>query len=131
MPNPRLMQSWQRAQPCQTMILSSICYGRSWSRIQRVSHLNLQPNLTFDEFFDLVNQEEQLQKRMASLSLSSGVALATDRVTEDHSNNSNNRYNGNNNHRNNGRGRGRGRIWNNGRGHWDRDSGWRNNRDPT
>ncbi|KAM1723462.1 uncharacterized protein LOC126606888 [Malus sylvestris] len=42
--------------------------------------LHLRQTLTFDEFFDLLLQEEQLQKRMEALSLLNGVALATDRV---------------------------------------------------
>lgn len=45
---------------------------------------HLRQTLTFDEFFDLLLQEEQLQKRMEALSLSNGVALAIDRVAQNH-----------------------------------------------
>lgn len=52
-----------------------------------ITSLHLRPKLTFDEFFDLVVQEEQLLKWMNSMSLSTGVALSTDRFSTDDNHN--------------------------------------------
>ncbi|KAF7120579.1 hypothetical protein RHSIM_Rhsim13G0196200 [Rhododendron simsii] len=41
-----------------------------------ITSLHLRPTNTFDDFYDLLLQEEHLLKRMASLSLSTGAALA-------------------------------------------------------
>ncbi|KAF9667523.1 hypothetical protein SADUNF_Sadunf15G0032000 [Salix dunnii] len=75
--------------------------------------LHLHPDIDFDQFYDLAVREEHLQKRM-SLTLTTGVAMAADRVPNEHSFNSRlPSPNYNPNHR---FGRGRGRNWNQGHG---------------
>ncbi|XP_016647117.1 PREDICTED: uncharacterized protein LOC103322784 [Prunus mume] len=85
--------------------------------------LHLRSSLSFDEFYDLLIQEEQLIK-MSSVSLSSGMALAADRSTNQHENSDRRQYNNNhsnNNYQGQGRGRGRGRGW-----YSNRDRNWSN-----
>ncbi|CAL2279421.1 unnamed protein product [Prunus armeniaca] len=77
--------------------------------------LHLRSSFTFDEFYDLLIQEEHLIKRMSSLSISTGTALVADRTSNNQQNHSNPRpYTDNNNRHNRGKGRGRGRDWNSG-----------------
>ncbi|XP_021833350.1 uncharacterized protein LOC110773153 [Prunus avium] len=82
--------------------------------------LHLRPSLTFDEFYDLLKQEEQLLKRMSSLSLSQSVALTSDRSTNDQATQNRAQSTNQHNHsqtrfQNFGRGRGRRRGWHSGR----------------
>ncbi|KAJ6337950.1 hypothetical protein OIU76_007594 [Salix suchowensis] len=49
--------------------------------------LHLHPDIDFDQFYDLALREEHLQKRM-SLTLTTGVAMAADRVPNNHTFNS-------------------------------------------
>ncbi|KAI5341614.1 hypothetical protein L3X38_009489 [Prunus dulcis] len=92
--------------------------------------LHLRPSLTFDEFYDLLLQEEQLLKRMSSLSLSTGTALTTDRTSHNHQQNpphrSSNQHSHSNSSRGRGRGRGRDRNWNS-----NRTNNWSSNREPS
>lgn len=79
-------------------------YGLQHEDKEFTTSIHLRQFLTFDEFFNLL-QEKQLQKRMSTLSLSTKVEFATDRVAQDQS--------GNKPHSNNykGQGGGRGHIW--------------------
>lgn len=47
-----------------------------------MTSLNHHPTTSFDEFYDLLLQEEHLIKRRTALSLSAGAALATNRVLQ-------------------------------------------------
>ena len=66
--------------------------------------IHLRPSLSYDDCYDLLIQEENLVKKMSSLSLSSGVALAASRRSAGVSNN-----NSSSSQRSFGHGHGRGR----------------------
>ncbi|BFG25074.1 hypothetical protein CerSpe_113480 [Prunus speciosa] len=82
--------------------------------------LHLRPSLSFDEFYNLLVQEEQLINKMSVVLVSTDVALAVDRSSTDPQTHFNiERRPPNNTHWYNGyRGQGRGR----------RGGGWRSNR---
>ncbi|KAF7153434.1 hypothetical protein RHSIM_Rhsim01G0072300 [Rhododendron simsii] len=79
-----------------------------------ITSLNHHPTTSFDEFYDLLLQEEHLLKRMTAFSLSAGTAFATNRVPQNQqpaTNKQHQNINHNNHHHNRGRGghHGRGR----------------------
>ncbi|CAL2265447.1 unnamed protein product [Prunus armeniaca] len=91
-------------------LIDYILYGLGYEYKQFTTSLHLRPSLTFDDFFGLLIQEEQLLKRMSSISLSTDTALTSDRNPNDQQQISHNmQYTPNNN---SNQGRGRDRNWN-------------------
>jgi hypothetical protein len=92
-------------------LISYVLDGLGLEYKELATTLHLHPDIDFDQFYDLALREQHLQKRM-SLTMTSGVAMAADRMPKERPFNS---HMPNHNH-GFGRGHGRGRNWNQGRG---------------
>jgi hypothetical protein len=95
-----------------TELIEFIIDGLGHEYKEFITSLHLRPAVSFDDFYDLLLQEEHLLKRMSTLSLSTGTALAAAR-TRPNQHLTNNKHQQNFQHNNKGQGRGRGK----GRGH--------------
>ncbi|CAB4267257.1 unnamed protein product [Prunus armeniaca] len=95
-------------------LISYVLDGLGLEYKELATTLHLHPDIDFDRFYDLALREEHLQKQM-SLTVASGMAMATDRASKERTLNSNMPRHNHNPHHRSGRGRGRGRHWNQGR----------------